>query len=463
VPVLGGNPQLWLPNAAALSWIDNQRLLFSEIKRGDHMAIVTASESRADTRDVYVPASENGMAHRSYLSSDGKSVLVVEMDEHTNWSPCRVVPLDGSSAGRRVGPPGAACTAAAWSPDGKWMYLTADTGSNDHIWRQRFPDGEPQQITSGPTEEDGIAVSQDGRFFITAVGLRQRPIWLHDSSGDHQVSLEGYAYFPRLYLAGKKLCYLNGKGQLRSDAASEVWLADLESGTSARVLPGLLVSTYAISQDGRVVASVRDKEGNLGLWLAPLDRRSPPRAIPFAFGDWPLFGPNREIFYVAEENNVSFIFRVHEDGSGRARVSAEPVSELHSVSPDGKWVAAYGQSSSEGGSFEFAYPTAGGQRVPLCNPPCRVSWAPDGRFMYFSVASGYMSLGATGRTYVLPTRPGSMFPEIPAGGFRSPDQLAAAPGVRIIDAADLSPGPSPDVYAFSREVVQRNLYRIPLK
>ena len=32
VPVLGGEPRLWLPNASGLVWIDKSKLLFSEIK-----------------------------------------------------------------------------------------------------------------------------------------------------------------------------------------------------------------------------------------------------------------------------------------------------------------------------------------------------------------------------------------------------------------------------------------------
>src|SRR5256885_9178085 len=46
--------------------------------------------------------------------------------------------LDGSSAGRQVGPQGQ-CTSAAWSPDGKWMYFGAEVEGNHHLWRQRFP------------------------------------------------------------------------------------------------------------------------------------------------------------------------------------------------------------------------------------------------------------------------------------------------------------------------------------
>jgi eukaryotic-like serine/threonine-protein kinase len=47
VPVLGGEAQKLLPNAAALTWADNQHVVFSEIKTGIHMGIATATESRA--------------------------------------------------------------------------------------------------------------------------------------------------------------------------------------------------------------------------------------------------------------------------------------------------------------------------------------------------------------------------------------------------------------------------------
>jgi hypothetical protein len=51
---------------------------------------------------------------------------------------------------------------------------------------------------------------------------------------------------------------------------------------------------------------------------------------------------------------------------------------------------------------------------------------------------------------------------MPPTGFASAADIAAVPGTRLIDAADPAPGPTPDVFAFSRETVQRNLYRIPL-
>ncbi|HWU37975.1 MAG TPA: protein kinase, partial [Candidatus Acidoferrum sp.] len=113
VPVISGQPQLWLPNASGLVWSGRDKILFSEIKDNDiHMALVAAEESRAGQRDIYVPPGKEGMAHRSYPSPDGRWALVVEMDRGV-WLPCRLVPLDGNSAGRQVGPPDAGCTFAA--------------------------------------------------------------------------------------------------------------------------------------------------------------------------------------------------------------------------------------------------------------------------------------------------------------------------------------------------------------
>jgi len=40
-------------------------------------------------------------------------------------------------------------------------------------------------------------MAPDGRSFITAVGLTERSVFVHDSTGDRQISLEGCAHHPR--------------------------------------------------------------------------------------------------------------------------------------------------------------------------------------------------------------------------------------------------------------------------
>jgi eukaryotic-like serine/threonine-protein kinase len=465
VPVLGGPPQRWLPNASGLIWAAPQHVLFSEIKSGEHMALVSSLESRAESRDVYVPLHERGMAHRSSLSPDGKWILLVEMD-NGEWLPCRVVPFNGGSPGQRVGLPDAPCTNAAWSPDGRWIYLSLHAGDNFHIWRQRFPDGQPEQITSGPTEEEGIAFAPDGRSLITSVGLRQRTVSVHNLSGDRQISVEGYAYMPTLSPDGKRLYYRVLKGGTSPFlGASELWVADIESGHNELLLPGFAVTSYSISQDGRrVVFSALDSAGKSRLWVASTDRAGAPHQIPDIEGDMPCFGPPGELIFHANEGNSTFAFRIHEDGTKKQRLSSKQVGQVHGLSPDGKFVIGWTATSGEqSGSAMQAYPLVDGPPTPILDALGFVRWQLDGRLLYLSVATAMNSAGAAGRTYVLPLPRGQLFPKIPPGGFHSEAEISAQPGVHVIDAGDVSPGPKAGVYAFSRQTVHRNLYRIPLE
>jgi serine/threonine protein kinase len=462
VPVLSGQPERWLPNASGLVWTDPQHLMFSEIKSGEHMAIVTANESRGESHDIYVPPHQRGMAHRSYLSPDGKWVLVVEMD-NGEWIPCRVVPVGGGSAGKRVGLTNSPCTNAAWSPDGKWIYLSLHQENNFHIWRQRFPKGQPEQLTSGPTEEEGIAVTADGRSLITSVGLRQRVVSIHRENVDRQVSLEGYAYMPSLSPDGQKIYYRILKGGTSPFlGASELWVLDIATGMKKSLLPGFAVTGYNISQDGRrVVFSTNDSDGKPRIWLARTDRSGGPQQIPNIEGDMPYFGPPGELVFHSIEGNSSFAYRVREDGTGKQKLTNSEVTQLDGVSPDGQFVIGTGIVGQETVGTK-AFPTSGGPPRPIMDGICFVRWQPDGKFLYLSVANGMNNALATGHTYVVPLTSDKLLPNLPPEGFPSEADIATLPGTRVLDIADVGPGSSPETYVFSHQTAQRNLYRIPL-
>ena len=473
VPVLGGEPRVWLPNASGLTWIDEHDLLFSEIKTGIHMSLVAATESRTGTRDLYVPTHERGMVHRSYLSPDRKQVLLVEM-ENGGWQPCRLIPFDGTSTGKQVGPPGAACTTGAWSLDGKWVYFSSNAGGRFHIWRQRVPDGQPEQITSGPTEEEGIAMAADGHSLVTSVGTTQSSVWMHDARGDREVSSEGYSFLTAagtsLSPDGRKLYYLVQRGTSGTFfGAGDLWVADLEAGRNEVVLPGFSITDYAISPDGKRVGFVAvDAQGKAGIWEASLDRRFTPRQLASSVAESHLlFDQSGDLFFVAAEGKLNFVYRIKEDGSGLQKAIPDPIIFLMGVSPDAKWLAAFVELPGAAAAAVLAYPTVGGAPVNLCDH-CEVQWARDGRFLYvtFPVFGGN---GAEPRekekphkAYALPLTDSNAFARLAARGFNSEAQLALIPSVRVIDQPFVLPGPDPSVYAFSKQTVHRNLYRIPL-
>ena len=165
------------------------------------------------------------------------------MNGQSVWTECRLLSIDGSSS-RLVGPGKARCTNAAWSPDGRWMYFWADAGDGFHVWRQRFPDGTPQQLTSGATEEEGLALDPDGRSLITSVGVSRRSVWIHDASGDHQVSLEGYAYYPLISADGRKLCFSHHSRDWNGSKSERVVGHRPRVSQTQRLFPGQLVTGY---------------------------------------------------------------------------------------------------------------------------------------------------------------------------------------------------------------------------
>jgi hypothetical protein len=221
-------------------------------------------------------------------------------------------------------------------------------GKRQHLWRQRFPDGQPEQITSGPEEEDGVAVAPDGRSLITSIFTRQSSVWIHDSKGDHAISTEGYAATPdetgkplSFSADGKRLYYL-----LRRDSPAsptELWRADLDSGKSEVVVSGFSIRAYdhfeRRKRGGLLHAACRASPPNSG-W-----RRStggaPPRRIAATGEADPHFGPNGQVLFRLTDGKQHYLARMGRDGAGRKKVVPYPVIDIMSVSPDRRTVILF--------------------------------------------------------------------------------------------------------------------------
>jgi serine/threonine protein kinase len=476
VPVLGGPSQEILQNASAMTWVGDNRVMFSEIREGLHMGVITSTLSRGDVREVYYPESELGMAHRSYLSPDGESVLLAEMA--TGWLPCRVVPFDGSSDGIRVGPENAACTSGAWSGDGRYVYLTVETEGQNHIWRQRYPGGEPEQLTFGPTEQEGIAMDPDGDSFITAVGTVSWAVWVDQGEGERQISEQGDGMTPLLSADGRSLYYL----ERRSGSLGEMIRIDLPTGKRERLLQGFSLPTsgvnltgyrlYDISADGsRVVFVAQSAEGALELWVTRLDGRGSPTRLPASSPDVARFGPDGWVYY-QDVGDGSFLYRVRDDGTGRERVLEVPLIGFGGLSPNGDWAivrladsAGKERSAMDGSVIQttsiWAQKLDGSEApIQVCTFCIWADWGPGGDYLHLQTAGG-------GDFLAVPIPPGAVLPRFPPDGLPADDFPtwgdALVPGGEILFGVSFAPGASPSNYAIARQTVHRNLYRIPLR
>jgi Tol biopolymer transport system component/DNA-binding winged helix-turn-helix (wHTH) protein len=461
VSIFGGEPHLFLHNAAGLTWLNRDQLLFSQTKSGLHLGVVTATATRGNFRELYFPAHERGMAHYSYASPDRKSALVVEMNGDGDFASCRLISLDGRAQGRLVGPSGA-CLSAGWSPDGRWMYFTAYVKGRSHLWRQRFPDGAPEQLTFGPTEENGVAVDPDGHSLITSLGAQESAIWIHDVHGERSLSSEGEVMSsprPSFNRAGTVLYYAlrrsNGGGP-------ELWRMNIQSGASEAITPGVAVTAFDISPDEKeVVYSTVSANGSSQLWVGPVDRSSPPQRLGNGGEISPYFGSRGQILFLCAEGKFNYLEESNRDGSSRSKVVPYPVSALNGISPGRHWITAASLNSQRNIVDSVLIPVDGGPAHILCDYFCDTNWSTNGDWLF--VKGVFENPGESGRSLAIPVGLDEHLPDLPPAGIPVQRQASAIAGAVSVARDDLIPRKGPADFAYVKTAVHRNLYRISLR
>jgi hypothetical protein len=351
------------------------------------------------------------------------------------------------------------------------MYFSSNAVDGFHIWRQQYPDGVPQQITTGPTEQEGTAISSDGKYLTTSMGLQQAAVWLHDTSGDHQMTSEGFVMLPTMTAAGDRMFYLMRNASVRAYAAGELWSMNLETGEKAPMLPGHVMTCYSISRDGtKVVFTSGGNPNGDGIWIADLDRRTPPRQLTRGGEFRVFFGPPGEIVYMSQEK-VRHLYRMKEDGSGLQMISPNEITYLITVSPDARWAAGVFPQASNGGGTNVQFVSLHDDRsfvacalaCTLGFGPVRVqspifNWSVDGKYLH--VALQYFGL-RTKRTVILPYRSDVPLEKLYPKGLTSEKDVPSYPGAKVVDEADVFPATGSS-YVIWRRTTQSNLYRVPL-
>jgi hypothetical protein len=304
-------------------------------------------------------------------------------------------------------------------------------------------------------------MEKDGRSLLTSVGTTDMSVWIRDGKEEREISSEGTTYSPTFAADGKTLFYLKN---VEGKNEAEMWSVELASGKSEAVLPGYGVETgtdnrnYAVGADGqRVTFAKKDEKGMLHLWVASMDRRSAPVELGATVSeDAPKFLPDGRLVYRATEGGKNYLNTQKADGTEKRRVSEEPILELQSVSPDGRWamVTQKDNQDLETPYRTVVYPIAGGEPTVICATLCIGRWSEDEKYME-------LTLLELGQTYILPVRKKTELPETTNGGFtRERGQKELAKGSMIDVRADSVF--RADKFAYTKVSIRRNIFRVPI-
>jgi len=222
-----------------------------------------------------------------------------------------------------------------------------------------------------------------------------------------------------------------------------------------------------LSQDGQnVVFTSSGHDGGDGVWIADLDRRSPPRQLTRKNETRALFGAPGEIVYMGDDGHL---YRMRQDGSGSELVSPDPIVYLMTVSPDGRWAAVINPESGAGGGTSAEFRSLkGGKSFPIFNAKCTLgprsilaalpfNWTPDGKALFVNLN---LFGGGVRRTVVLPYRSDAPIETLWPNGLTTEKNVAANPGARILDDINTFPGADAAEYLVWKSSFQSNLYRV---
>ena len=88
-------------------------------------------------------------------------------------------------------------------------------------------------------------------------------------------------------------------------------MTDLATGRTEAVLPGVSMSEFDLAPDGeRITFAALDAEGNSHPWVAPLDRRTPPKQLTSSFVRQISFGGEGNIYFLLRKGGHEFLYSI---------------------------------------------------------------------------------------------------------------------------------------------------------
>jgi Tol biopolymer transport system component len=97
----------------------------------------------------------------------------------------------------------------------------------------------------------------------------------------------------------------------------------------------MLINThFSIAPDGqRVAFEANDAKGASHVWIAPLDRRSPPQQLTSSIAYAPEFEPEGRLYFLVRDGNDLLLYRLDSNETEPRKIGSGPLPDFHGLAP----------------------------------------------------------------------------------------------------------------------------------
>ncbi len=128
----------------------------------------------------------------SYVRDPGTDLIIREKRNHGGPSDLYVRPVAGGEPVNLTAAWDLEPGPIRWSPDSRFVYFTAATGGEQHLFRVAVPAGRVEQVTTGPRRISGLTFDKSFNRIAYLVGVHHTPPDVHvaniDGSGERRLT-----------------------------------------------------------------------------------------------------------------------------------------------------------------------------------------------------------------------------------------------------------------------------------
>jgi serine/threonine protein kinase len=410
IPVLGGAPRKLIDDVDTPLAFSPDGKQFAFIRgyqsKGENILIVAAADG---TNERHVVVHKNPLSfalNNVAWSPDGStlvSILFADAQFRARLSAVNVA----SGAETVIGKIWQSIQSVGWTADGKGLVIAATEdapGASSQIWYVAFPSGEARRITNDLNNYGGVTLTGNGSTIATVQREQLSHVWV-TPIGDPAQARQITTGTGRTDGGGGLAWTPDSRVVYTSDASgnADIWITD----TTGRQQTQLTVDPAhdvlpQVTPDGRSVVFVSQRAGG-SIWRMDTDGGNQRVMVTDPSAFFPIVSSDSKWLYFASfVQSPRQVWRMPLDGGTPERLTApwegqdiktegvfyHPTITLADISPDGTQALAYYTDAARRGWRAGLFPIAPGQPKPLEIFGPDVTWAPDGKSLFYLDATG---------------------------------------------------------------------------